>query len=474
MGHSAHPRTGRLGLVLLLAAGCQSPPPAHPNACQPTAVPRPVLIAGQVARDTVVAVSAHPGRSARAAVTEPLGYLRAWFDGLAQKRIALKFMGPPPPIEPDRPTLDVDRLEEDARRISGTTPCPADVRLYTDGCTALAALDEVIAGARCRLDVLMYLWGNDAIGWREARQLAARAGPELPVRVLVDGGGNFSQGEPRDAPADEVNRTVCWLARQPYVTLVRTRNANFRFDHRKLVVADGRIAWSGGRNFVDSAFNEYHDVSYTVGGPLAARLAAGFEEFWHGQGGSPALPVPAPTPPEVPNALARLVSTRSTDRSLAHLLYDAVERAEHHIYIENPYFSDSHLIYLLAKSRRRGADVRAVLTLKSDSPIYDRSNRVTANRLLRAGVRVYLYPGVTHVKALAVDGVWAYTGTGNFDSLSLRHNRELGLAITAGPAIQQIEEQLFLPDLCPEWELTEPLPLSPLDYLYEFIASSTA
>ena len=64
--------------------------------------------------------------------------------------------------------------------------------------------------------------------------------------------------------------------------------------------------------------------------------------------------------------------------------------------------------------------------LQSDSPVYDHSNRVTANRLLKAGVRVYLYPGMTHVKALAVDGVWAYTGTGNFDTLSLRAARSSG------------------------------------------------
>ena len=113
------------------------------------------------------------------------------------------------------------------------------------------------------------------------------------------------------------------------------------------------------------------------------------------------------------------------------------------MYVENPYLSDSHLIYLLAKARRRGADVRVVLTLKSDTQIFDHANRVTANRLLKAGVRVYLYPGNTHIKAMAVDGVWAYTGTGNFDNLSLRHNRELGLAVFDGPAIRELEERGF-------------------------------
>jgi hypothetical protein len=70
------------------------------------------------------------------------------------------------------------------------------------------------------------------------------------------------------------------------------------------------------------------------------------------------------------------------------------------------------------------------------------------------------------------DGVWAYTGTGNFDNLSLRHNRELGLAINEGPVIEEIEQRLFQADMQDEWELTEPLPVGPLDYLAEFLAST--
>ena len=79
---------------------------------------------------------------------------------------------------------------------------------------------------------------------------------------------------------------------------------------------------------------------------------------------------------------------------------------------------------------------------------------------------------MTHVKATAVDGVWLYTGTGNFDNLSLRHNRELGLAISGGPAIDELEERLFWADFCDEWELTEPLPVTPIDRLYELLTTA--
>lgn len=416
--------------------------------------------------------AAYPRAAAYVALTEPAAHARPWVAGLVRKRIALSLLRPHCPIEPDRPTLDVDALEAEAARVTREPLTPADVRYYLDGDEALASLDAVIDSAEYRLDVLMYLWGNDEIGWHVARRLAAKAECGVAVRVLVDGGGNLSQGEPKEARADEVNAAVCWLARQPGMTLIRGRIPIFHLDHRKLVVADGQIAWLGGRNFVETAFTRDHDLSYTVTGPLVASMAAFFEESWVRQGGSPAAASATPPPPEEPNAFARVVRTRAADRTLAYNLYAAVEKARHHVYAENPYFSDSRLIAELARARRRGADVRVILTLQSDNTFYDHANRVTANRLLREGVRVYLYPGVTHVKATAVDGVWVYTGTANFDNLSLRHNRELGLAISGGPAVEELEERLFWADFRDEWELTEPLPVTPLDRLYELLMSA--
>jgi cardiolipin synthase len=297
------------------------------------------------------------------------------------------------------------------------------------------------------------------------------------VRVLVDGGGNLLFGQPETATVADVNRVVCWLAAQPYVQVLRTRNGCARFDHRKLVLVDGQAVWSGGRNFTQKAFFGQHDLSFTLAGPLAGELAETFECSWAEQGGSRkaeagrAPPTSPPCPPPAPNAWARLVYTEPGSQQLADTLHQAVNDARHHVFAENVYFSDGRLIAELIDARRRGVDVRVVLTLASDSDVFKRVNRVTADRLLRAGVRVYLYPGMTHVKALAVDGCWAYTGSANFDPLSLRHDRELGLAVSAGPVVAELEERLFRPDFRPEWELHAPLPLAPGDRAAELLAS---
>ena len=174
---------------------------------------------------------------------------------------------------------------------------------------------------------------------------------------------------------------------------------------------------------------------------------------------------------ECANAWARVVGTGSCKREFARTIYQAVDHACHHVYLENPYLTDSLLVCKLVRARRRGADVRVVLAKDSQSAVIDRALKVTTNRLLQAGIRVYIYPGTTHVKAVSVDGRWAYIGTGNFDSLSFRRNHEVGLAIGAGPFIDELEQRLLLADFRPEWEVTCPLPVNAGDYFAEMVAT---
>src|SRR5262249_51491126 len=178
-----------------------------------------------------------------------------------------------------------------------------------------------------------------------------------------------------------------------------------------------------------------------------------------------------PSPADAPNAGAGLVYTEPRENSLRRAVYEAVDRAQHHIYLENPYLTDNGLIIKLAQARKRGVEVSAVLSLHDETAATCHANRVIATRLLRAGIRVYLYPDFIHAKALTVDGCWAYLGTGNFDRLSLRQDYELGLVIGAGSVIAEVEDRVFRPSLRPDWELKHPLPLSPIDYFYEMVAS---
>jgi cardiolipin synthase len=395
--------------------------------------------------------------------------------GLAKRLLPLR--GQPGPLRKHHhPPQDQD-LETCLRDLTGQDLEPTRVRLAVEGHEALAALYEAIDSAAERIDVLMFYWENDAVGEAIAARLAAKAGPRVRVRVLIDGGGNLVFGLPHHTSAAQVNRVLAILASNPYVEVIRIRNPFLRFDHRKLVLVDGRWAWSGGRNFAHEAFFDNHDLSFVFDGPLVARLQERYESYWRHQGGAPSEP-PAPVAPAACDPCraaapgqGRVIVSEPGQRQLAQALYLAIDRAQERVFLQNVYFSDSRLIIRLAEARRRGVDVRVVLTVASESDTINRANKVLANRLLQAGVRVFLYPGKTHVKAALVDGLWAYIGTGNFDALSLRHNYEFGLSLGPGPALDELERRLFAPDFQAGRELTEPVPLTPQDYLSELLAS---
>jgi cardiolipin synthase A/B len=499
--------------LLLLLTGCQLTA-ARFGAGETS---RSLVLTEQVTADSCVYVAHHPLRAGWEWLYEMADHLACLSQGALGKRCWLPLAGRPGPLAPHRDVLDGQVLEAELHGFAGTGLAPACVHLCPDGGEALACLVRLIDGATERLDVLMFEWEDDVIGRAVVERLQARASAGVRVRVLVDGGGNLIFGYPDDAPPEAINRAVTDLARPPQLEVRRTRDPFARFDHRKLVVADGRAAWTGGRNLVRRAFAEHRDLSFTLDGPLVAELAERFEAFWQEQGGDGSTvenrgsriedrgsrrtedrgskmgdqesrglepsasildprssildPQQPPGPPSAANCWARLLYTEPGDHLLQRALYRAVDRARHHVYVENVYFTDGRLLCKLAQARRRGADVRVVLTVHSETVSIDRANRVTANRLLRAGVRVYLYPGMTHAKVAAVDGCWAYVGTANFDPLSLRHNHEIGLAVGAGPVIEELEQCLFQPDFNPAWELHEPLPVTVADYVCEAVAA---
>jgi cardiolipin synthase len=340
---------------------------------------------------------------------------------------------------------------------AGGPPLPARLTLLPGSEVSTRALLDLIASAQVRIDLMMYGWDNDPTGREVAAALAARARAGVRVRVIVDRTGflihnaQAARGCPTFLDA---------LDSVPNVTVIQSSGAFLRFDHRKLAVFDERIAWTGGMILTEVARRRWHNFAYLAEGPIVAQLAAVFAERWHEQGGISEGPCRCLEPAEVaaPNAVVRMVRTDANERSLKEAVYHAVDHARCHIYLENPYFADQILIKKLIAARRRGVDVRAVLCLRGNMRDLNRFETLTANRLLRGGVRVWLYPAMTHVKAMSADGVWAYIGTGNFDELSLRNNREVGLSVVSPSLVTALDSSLFLPDLAVSQELTAPLP----------------
>jgi cardiolipin synthase len=123
----------------------------------------------------------------------------------------------------------------------------------------------------------------------------------------------------------------------------------------------------------------------------------------------------------------------------------------------------------LVKARRRGVDVRVIIPRKGNWKVMDRSNKLAANTMLASGIKVYLYPVMSHVKAAIFDG-WACVGSANFDKASFRTNQEMNLATSNPEAVRDLKERLFYPDFERSTLMTEPNPEKWSDHVYEIIA----
>ena len=165
----------------------------------------------------------------------------------------------------------------------------------------------------------------------------------------------------------------------------------------------------------------------------------------------------------------RLLHTRPGDSQILHAQRAAIRRAQSRIYIETPYLTSDALIFELARARHRGVDVRVILPAKGDSEMVNKNHATAINRMRKHGIRVYLYPGMSHLKAAVYDG-WACVGSANLDNLSLRVNREMNLATSHAPAVNRLVERVLEPDMKRATEVTERIPTDISHFWAELIS----
>lgn len=260
----------------------------------------------------------------------------------------------------------------------------------------------------------------------------------VAVRLLIDGVGVFFSWPP---PLD-------WLRALPFPwarflwTLHPGRMAllNLR-THRKILVVDGRVAFTGGMNIRGSFVashdhpDAHRDVHARIEGPAARRLLAVFAVDWEWTTGE-VLDGEAWFPSEVPEAgdVAVRVVPDGPDEDLgdAEMSFTAgLACAQHHVRIATPYFlPEERLVASLIAAAHRGVIVDVVLPAHNNQPLAHHAMMGSVRPLLEHGVRVWLDPGpFDHAKIMVVDQAWSVLGSANWDPRSLRLNFELNVEI---------------------------------------------
>ena len=376
------------------------------------------------------------------------------------------------------PSMDLDAWELHLDELTSRQTSSGHIRLLVDGDEYFSRLTTSIAAADESIDIRTYIFDNDDVALQMADLLRAKS-DEVEIKILVDGLADlfatrldsYSMPEDTELPAS-ISRYLTYASE---IEFRKQSNPWFTGDHAKITVIDQNQAFLGGMNIGREYRYDWHDLMMEVDGPIVSQLQYEFGQAWAKSGwlGDFAWLITALQGYEIDNSGAgypiRILSTSIHDSELYRVQLAAIRRARNHIYIENAYFSDDKILFELARARRRGVDVRVILASHADSGILNLSNQKAINSMLRNGIRVYNYPGMTHVKAAVYDG-WACLGSANFDKLSLQVNQEINLGTSHPAFVSELMERVFYPDFADSFELRKPLPISGRHHFAELIA----
>jgi cardiolipin synthase len=335
------------------------------------------------------------------------------------------------------------------------------LEILQDGDAYFPAMLAAIRGAKKTVNFQAYIVYSDKVGrtFRDALIERARAGVE--VRVLLDGVG--SGWKLNNSDVRLMKEAGCKFAYYHPLLSWRIDRTNRR-SHRRVLVVDGKLGFTGGVGFAAQwsghaqDAKHWHDVQVQVEGPLVSELQNAFEEHWikaygetlSGAGQFPSL-APAGT------IKGQLIASHSF--SMAPLpLTEAIAfaAAEKRIWITNAYCAPSDdQVDLLLKAVRRGVDVRLILPGQhNDQPLTKSAGRSAYGKMLEGGAKIFEYqPTMIHTKAMVIDGMFSLVGSSNLDPRSSEINEELDLAIYDREFASRMET-MFASDLAHSTEYT--------------------
>jgi cardiolipin synthase len=307
------------------------------------------------------------------------------------------------------------------------------VEVLTDGNATFDAIGAAVDAARHHVHAQYYLIRNDATGGWFRDRLVAAARRGVTVRLLLDGYGCFALGPAWRRPLRKAGVRVADFLPMRSLLL---QPVNLR-NHRKIVVVDGAVAFTGGFNVGDEYRGQmpgvggWRDVHLRIEGPATAELQRVFFQDW--AFASRERIDPEAYFPREPSArgdatIAVVPSGPDTRNEAIHrMFFGAIVGAEREVLVTTPYFVPTEsLLVAMEVAAMRGVDVEVLLPGRSNHRVTFHAGRSFYEALLDAGVGLLEYvPGIVHAKTLVVDQRVALVGSANMDLRSFRLNFEV-------------------------------------------------
>jgi cardiolipin synthase len=347
--------------------------------------------------------------------------------------------------------------------LEGLTDAPITggntVEFLNNGDGLFPAILREIKRAKSTITFAQYLFKGGSLARELAQNFAERCAAGVKVFLLLDSHGS---SEVPDEITGMLKEAGCRLEffrriRAPQVVLPwKLLRYNYR-NHRRILVIDGHIGFTGGYGISDAWLGDgrtedhWRDTNLRIEGPAVKHLQAAFAESWYettgdligGEGFFPHLEARGKTASQVVKSSP---VGGSFQNYLLYLL--SITSAKKSILITNPYFiPDDRMIDALLDATGRGVRVIVLVPGKIDHKITYRASRRYYGRMLLGGVQIFEYmPALLHSKTMVVDGVWATVGSTNFDNRSFALNEELNLTLYDRGLARQLEK-IFAEDL---------------------------
>jgi cardiolipin synthase A/B len=336
------------------------------------------------------------------------------------------------------------------------------VELLIDGVMFFPELLKVIAGARHHLHIEFYIWDRDETGRTIRDALIQAASRGVEVRVLLDEIGSVSMVRSFFRRLEKAGGRFSWF--HTFSPLRGRLHLNLR-NHRKLVIADGIVALTGGMNVSNDYWKggkkpPHRDLHLKVSGPVVTQLSEVFAEDWYFSSGEALLDPELYYPnPDTSGTVEMQVIPGGPDNDLNEIQLSVLAMLHHtktRLRLMTPYFvPEDAVLCAIQLAAMRGVQIELMVPRRGDHFYLTHVTRSYYEDLLPHGVRIFEFqPSLLHAKVGIIDDHSAMCGSANLDVRSLRINFELNLAFHSPEVVASLN-QLFEENLKDCREVTE-------------------
>ena len=325
------------------------------------------------------------------------------------------------------------------------------VTILRNGCRIFPAMLDAIRNAETTIDFATYVYWTGSIAEEFVVALEERARAGVEVNVLLDAVGAAKMDRDLVQRLKDAGAVVVWFRPPRWYTLHKLDNRT----HRKILVVDGRVGFTGGVGIAEEWTGDcededhWRDTHLRVEGPAVRGLYGGFLENW--VEATRTIMAGTHLPPLMPEAgrgRTRAHVTRSSASSgsteAEELFYLAIASARERLWLTSAYFAPrSAFVQALVAAAQRGVDVQVLVNgSATDKEVVRQAGRRSYTTLLEGGVRLHEYERtMLHAKTMTVDRSWATIGSTNMDNRSLAINDELNISIFDPEVVTELDEQ---------------------------------